>query len=157
MRLQLGGRGKPLCDLKISVPLRQVQRASLWRTIVEPDLAHAEIPMPRFFISYSHKDEDNARHMKHDLENMGAIVWLDKNEILPGDNFVAKIQYALANCEYCVIIISQNSLVSKWVSLEIEMALSATQYTHAKLIPVMRLMPLFPVARLVVAQRANMG
>lgn len=86
------------------------------------------------FISYSQQDEDWASKIRKVLKKEGLDVW-DDREILPGDNWAAKVSEALQESEAMVVLLSHNSLSSNNVRREIEYALGEKQYKD-RLIPV---------------------
>jgi len=74
--------------------------------------------MPRIFISHSSKDQQFARQLASDLNELGHQPWLDEWEIKVGECIVSKIQKGLEDCEYVVVVLSENSVTSGWVDRE---------------------------------------
>ncbi len=74
--------------------------------------------MPRIFISHSSKDQQFARQLASDLSGLGHQPWLDEWEIKVGECIVSKIQKGLEDCEYVVVVLSENSVTSGWVDRE---------------------------------------
>jgi hypothetical protein len=89
----------------------------------------------KVFISHSHTDEALARRVADGLEAAGLEVW-DERQILPGENWAAKVAEALQSCEAMVVLLTPNSLRSTQVRREIDYALSTKDYSH-RLIPVL--------------------
>jgi hypothetical protein len=78
---------------------------------------------PKVFISYRRQPSWSlARSVATSLERRGADVFLDVDDINEG-RFSEMIQQAIANCDYFVPILSPDTLESKWVRREIEMAI----------------------------------
>jgi len=93
--------------------------------------------MAKVFISYSSKDSSTAKNIAEMLRDNGIEPWLAEDQILPGDKISEKIQKAIKGSEYFVVLLSQNSLKSKWVSTELGAALSkAAGKTGSRIIPV---------------------
>lgn len=93
--------------------------------------------MSKVFISYSSKDSSAAKNIAEMLRENGIEPWLAEDQILPGDRISEKIQKAIKGSEYFVVLLSQNSLKSKWVSTELGAALrKATGKTGSRIIPV---------------------
>jgi len=76
------------------------------------------------FISHSSKDKGFAEKLARDLRQSGLGVWLDKWEMKPGDSLTDKIQDAIGESAYLVVLLSQASAVSPWVSKELNAALT---------------------------------
>ena len=89
----------------------------------------------KVFISYVNEDRELARRLSRSLEGAGFEVWLDENNILPGDNWAEKVSLALKESQAMVVLISPASVDSKWVRHEIEFALGAKEY-RGRLVPV---------------------
>lgn len=70
------------------------------------------------FLSYSHKDKDIAEKIYEELKIRKYIVWLDAKEIYPGDNLVKKISDGLENSRYLALLLTNNSVASRWVEEE---------------------------------------
>jgi hypothetical protein len=78
---------------------------------------------PKVFISYRRQPSWSlARSVATSLERRGADVFLDVDDINEG-RFSEMIQQAIENCDYFVPILSPDTLESKWVRREIEMAI----------------------------------
>ena len=75
------------------------------------------------FISYSHKDAEFADRLAVALIAKNIKVWKDGWKTLAGDSFVKKIQAGIEGASHFCLLLSRNSLRSKWVEKEIEQAL----------------------------------
>jgi uncharacterized protein YjbI with pentapeptide repeats len=78
------------------------------------------------FISYSSKDSRFAEILHSALQVRGIRCWLDKHEILPGDNVTKKIRDGIDRWDKVLLCCSRNSLTPStgwWVTDEIERAL----------------------------------
>jgi hypothetical protein len=75
------------------------------------------------FISYSHKDKPFVSKLVGDLASMGANVWVDLVEMKVGDSIVRKIQDGIEESEWLIIVLSPDSVESKWVKTELSAAL----------------------------------
>lgn len=78
---------------------------------------------PKVFISHSSRDKAFSQILSNRLTIDGIQTWLDEKEIAPGDNIAEKITAGIKNTDYFIVILSKNSVNSKWVSFE----LSATR------------------------------
>jgi|SRR5215213_7239934 len=88
------------------------------------------------FISHSHTDSSLVKKIAAALENEGLTVWDAETEILPGDNFAEKISEALKASDAMVVLLTPESLKSKWTQWEIQYALGNKSYDR-RVIPVL--------------------
>ena len=72
------------------------------------------------FISYSTKNQEDANTVRHYLENNGIDTWMAPYDIPPGNTYAQIINQAIKNCSCCILILSNASQQSIWVSREIE-------------------------------------
>ncbi len=75
------------------------------------------------FISYSSKDRSFANKVAKNLMDSGVEIWIDTIEIKVGESIVLKINDALEDNDYLALILSPNSVNSKWVKKELSSAL----------------------------------
>ena len=78
----------------------------------------------RVFISYSRKDEWFADKLEGALSKRGVGVWIDKKEILVGDSLIQRIREGINTAQYICAVISKNSINSKWVQEELDLAMN---------------------------------
>ena len=88
-------------------------------------LSHCSLDKPRLI--------DFARRLR---EEHAIDVWLDLWEIGPGDDVVAKINEALAECQAGLIAFSQHTFSGKWVSAEISTLIHSRIEDNKRIIPV---------------------
>jgi hypothetical protein len=75
------------------------------------------------FLSHSSADKPFIRQLAADLTANGIDVWLDEQRIRVGDSIPEKIAQGLAESDYFLIAISQQSAASDWVKKELNNAL----------------------------------
>src|SRR5207248_344407 len=75
------------------------------------------------FLSHSSKDKPFIRQLASDLAKADIDTWLDEQRILVGDSITEKIGQGLAQSDYFVIALSENSVGSAWVQKELSGAL----------------------------------
>lgn len=75
------------------------------------------------FLSHSSKDKPFIRQLAADLTNEGILVWLDEQQIKVGDSINNSINQGLAESDYFVIALSDDSVQSEWVKRELNSAL----------------------------------
>jgi hypothetical protein len=76
------------------------------------------IQMASVFISHSSVDKPFARKLITSLEKEGHTCWIDEKEIKVGERIVGKIQEGLESSEYLALLLSKQSVQSKWVEEE---------------------------------------
>ncbi len=89
------------------------------------------------FLSHHSSDKPWVIYLKSELVKRGLRVWLDQDEIRPGDRFVEALQEGLQRCHAMALIVSRESLKSRWVQEEYESALAIgnASPTPLRLIP----------------------
>jgi tetratricopeptide (TPR) repeat protein len=97
--------------------------------------------MPTFdvFLSHSSVDKPWVIQLKDALQRYGVSVWLDQDEIRPGDLFVNALEEGLEQSRAVALIISPEAIASGWVKEEYARAVSLAQNKQSplRLIPVL--------------------
>jgi hypothetical protein len=75
------------------------------------------------FLSHSSRDKPFIRQLASDLAKEGIDTWLDEHRILVGDSITEKIGQGLAQSDFFVVALSENSVGSAWVQKELSGAL----------------------------------
>jgi hypothetical protein len=78
---------------------------------------------PHVFISHSSADKPFVRRLVEDLKKQDIPVWFDESDILVGDSIVQKINSALSESDYLIVVLSKASVQSAWVKNELDYAL----------------------------------
>lgn len=87
------------------------------------------------FISYSSKDEEFVSRLAMDLRTREGIdVWFDQWEINPGDTIPEKLEEGLSEAEVLVLVLSPDSVNSRWVEYERQawLTMQIHEEKHAK-------------------------
>lgn len=74
--------------------------------------------MDQVFISYSRKDIKFVKRLAEDLNAAGFAVWYDLSGLDGGTTWGSEIQRAIENSQFFLVVLSPNSIVSKWVQRE---------------------------------------
>jgi hypothetical protein len=74
--------------------------------------------MSKIFISYSRANAADADEIYEALSGAGLSSWLDRVEIKPGDSFLARMNDGLRDASYLLLLLSESSLASHWVTRE---------------------------------------
>lgn len=92
----------------------------------------------KVFLSHSSFDKAFVMSLAVDLKNYGFDVWLDEWEILAGESIPSKINDGIKECDYLMLILSPNAVLSKWVENEWQAKYwEEVERGHIKLIPVL--------------------
>lgn len=96
----------------------------------------AKIPRP--FISHAHADKERfVLDFAKRLRGRGIDAWVDSWEMLPGDSLVDKIfNEGLKSCTAFIIVLSSNSVSSKWVREELSAGIVKRIEDNTRLIPI---------------------
>lgn len=81
--------------------------------------------MAKIFLSYSRHDADISNDLLIAMEEGGHSVWLDQISIRGGELWREKIVDAIDECDYFVIVLSNNSIGSEEVRTELDLAKEA--------------------------------
>ena len=76
------------------------------------------------FISYSHQDRKFADKLAISLSKLGFSIWYDKWAMKPGDSLHGKIQNAIQQADYMIVVLSPSSVKSTWVQTELNAGLT---------------------------------
>lgn len=89
------------------------------------------------FLSYRSTESALAESLRDALEARGVRVWLDKDEIRPGDRFAEALEMGLATSRAVGLIATPESIASNWVKNEYYRALSLSTDGESQLIPLL--------------------
>ena len=81
--------------------------------------------MTSAFLSHSSVDKPFARRLTADLRENCIQVWLDEEQIRPGQSIVGRINDGLANNEFVMLAISNSFLASEWATWETNTSVTA--------------------------------
>jgi TIR domain-containing protein/pentapeptide repeat protein len=104
-----------------------------------PDLIAGVKPIQFYscFISYSGKDEEFARHLHSRVREAGLRVWFAPEDIKGGEKLYDQIERAIHVHDRLLLVLSESSLRSKWVELEIRRARNVElKVNRRKLFPI---------------------
>ena len=76
------------------------------------------VVMAKIFISHSSHDDEFVNDLASDLTILGHQPWTDDKQIHPGDRIDLAIEKGLKESRYCIIVLSEKAIESKWVENE---------------------------------------
>jgi hypothetical protein len=89
------------------------------------------------FLSYKSEDAPEVERLRDALLGRGVRVWLDKNQIRPGDLFAQALENGLSSSKAVGLVVTPESVRSEWVKGEYYRALSLANKGSLQLIPLM--------------------
>ena len=69
---------------------------------------------PRVFLSYARRDMALADRLLQHLQAQGCTVWMDRSELLTGDDFVRGIQREIPRCDGLIFLLTKSAAASSW-------------------------------------------
>jgi hypothetical protein len=79
---------------------------------------------PRVFLSYAPQDREFVRKIAERIKSYGVCVWYDEWEMAMGDSLLDKIERGISSSDYIIVLLSPDSLKSKWIQQELTMAMA---------------------------------
>lgn len=86
------------------------------------------------FLCHSHKDKPFVRRLAEDLDGLSISVWYDDWELRPGNSLHMCISDALGWSAYVGVVLSPDSVSSRWCQDELEQALTHEKRTDRNII-----------------------
>jgi TIR domain len=86
-------------------------------------------------VSYSTEDRPFVDDLVNELKIRSVDVWYDKFEIKVGDSIVQKVNDGIGQSDWLIVVLSNSSVNSKWVTHELQAALTITIQKGAFLLP----------------------
>ena len=95
--------------------------------------------MSKLFISHSSQDDGFVRELRAALADHGQAGWIDSRELRGGDPLWMEIQRAIEAASAFAVVVSTDSLQSKWVGSELRHALKLREARGKDKFPVIPL------------------
>lgn len=80
--------------------------------------------MTSIFLSHSVEDKESARKLSTQLTKAGASVWLDEEQLLPGDSIASEISKAIQAADAVVFLVSGKDSKNRWLPSEVATAMA---------------------------------
>lgn len=84
--------------------------------------------MYHMFVSYSTKNQRMAEQIVERLEKWGIHCWMASRDVLSGQDFLEEAILAINECDYFLVLLSEESYSSVWVEKEMLLALDKHKY-----------------------------
>ncbi|HXS00719.1 MAG TPA: toll/interleukin-1 receptor domain-containing protein [Pyrinomonadaceae bacterium] len=84
----------------------------------------------KVFLSHLSTDKDLVRKISDELKKWGMDLWDDTYEIYPGDNWAQVTSQALQESQAMVVLLTPESLDSKWIMWDLEFAAANVSYRN---------------------------
>ena len=96
-----------------------------------------ENALPReIFLSHSVKDHAFTTRIAELLRDHDRTVWYAPNELVGGDFWLDELGRALDRCDWFLVVLSPNSIKSRWVKSEVRFALSEPKF-EGRIVPIL--------------------
>jgi hypothetical protein len=92
----------------------------------------------KVFISHSSLDKPFVRRLTKRLWTEGYDVWLDEKELVPGDALSHRLSETLAQSKVVIVVVTQNSLNSRWLKFELNKATERMVQGQCRVIPALK-------------------
>jgi adenylate cyclase len=90
----------------------------------------------RVFLSHNHHDREYVEtHIREPLANRNVETWYAEHDIIPGDDYIHRIQDGLLKCDWMLVILSVAAAASDWVRAEVNTALKDPRF-RGRVVPV---------------------
>jgi hypothetical protein len=96
------------------------------------------MPPREVFLSHSSLDRPFAASIAETIRRHGVPVWYSQTDILGAAQWHDEIGSALQRCDWLALILSPNSVESKWVKRELQYALQKDRFEN-RIIPILYL------------------
>ena len=73
----------------------------------------------KVFISYAHKDKTFAKKLAGEFESAGMKVWWDFDSLKGGQDWQKEIERGIKQCDFFLVALTPDAVVSEWVGNEI--------------------------------------
>ncbi|MEX0965838.1 MAG: toll/interleukin-1 receptor domain-containing protein [Bacteroidia bacterium] len=108
LKLQLYKKAKPgHLAAKYKIPGN-----SKWFELGELQIIDRQITLPLtlLFLSYAKEDKKTVKLAMNDLHDNGVLTWFDEKDLLPGDDWEAKIEEAIEKSDYVLVFLSSKTI-----------------------------------------------
>ncbi|MEO8049033.1 MAG: TIR domain-containing protein [Acidobacteriota bacterium] len=81
------------------------------------------------FLSHNQNDREFVEmQVRGPLASRGVVTWYAEQDIVPGDDYIRRIQDGLLKCDWMLVVLSERAAASDWVRAEINTALKDPRF-----------------------------
>ena len=88
------------------------------------------------FLSYNSEDRNEVRTIAGYLESAGLLPWFDRNQLLPGESWLIRLQDDIAQINSCAVIVGRSG-IGPWQQQEVSGALQLFVERRLRVVPVL--------------------
>jgi hypothetical protein len=92
-----------------------------------------DVPFISCFLSYNRRDEEFTKRLYRDLSRLRLRCWFAPVD-LRTDHLERALKHAIESTDKLIIVLSENSLASRWVEFEVEHALAKERNAASRLL-----------------------
>jgi hypothetical protein len=90
------------------------------------------LPVPLVFLCYASEDWAAVSDLSQQLWAEGVVTWLDRKDLVPGDDWQARIEEAIARADRVIVCLSSRSVAKTgYVQREMKHAIDQSRYRPA--------------------------
>jgi adenylate cyclase len=90
----------------------------------------------RVFLSHNYHDREYVEtHIREPLSLRHVETWYSEADIIPGDDYIRKIQDGLLKCDWMLVVLTAQAIASDWVRAEVNTALKDPRF-RGRIVPV---------------------
>src|SRR4029434_4093094 len=89
--------------------------------------AQSEYSGPLVFRSYARADEEKARILYNELRKLGFTPWLDKEDLVPGQEWASEIRQIVQKADIFLLCLSKTFAARGYRQVEVKMALDTAE------------------------------
>jgi class 3 adenylate cyclase len=90
----------------------------------------------RVFLSHNQRDREFVElRIREPLASRGVETWYAEQDIIPGDDYIRRIQDGLLKCDWMLVVLTEHAIASDWVRAEVNTALRDPRF-RGRVLPV---------------------
>lgn len=121
----------------LQLPNQPITDAEYFMEAVEARVRDG-VDQPLLFICHASEDKPFVEQLVSELDRRALHAWFDKREILVGDSIVDRINEALTEARYVIVVLSPISITKSWLKRELNSTLMRQlAMEHVTLLPVL--------------------
>ena len=103
-------------DLKVISPVEYAEVSLL--VSKEEGIPNSYQEYRKVFLCHSSKDKPFVKKLAEELSENGIRVWVDYEQILPGQDFTKRMEDGISECDFVIVVLTPNFLNGPWAQRE---------------------------------------